>query len=141
MTVALIDDQILGLVLRGDSPRAIRSFELVTTGYWYVRLCQAILGSIDRPGVLSRPFADLPLGMRDRAVESVLELPDEIGLVSLRTLGPDIGRLRKRHSLNILGMEALAAAMRLDAKVFISVVSPQLEAALSAENCFYQVIS
>lgn len=140
MTVALIDDQALGLVLRGHSPRAIRRFEIATTGYWYVRLCQAVLGATDRPGVLSRPFADLPLDMRDRTIGAVLELPDEIGLMSLRTLGPDIGRLRGHHSLNILGMEVLAAAIHLEATVFLSVSSPRLEAALGSENCRYRIL-
>ena len=48
MTVALIDDQLLGQVLRGATPRSLAAAELYTTGYWYVRLCQAALGADER---------------------------------------------------------------------------------------------
>jgi hypothetical protein len=63
-----------------------------------------------------------------------MELPDNIELVSLRRLGPVIGRLRQRHSLNVLGLEALAAAEVLDADVFLTAPSPRLEAAVAAEG-------
>lgn len=130
MTVALIDDQLLAAVLRGQPPRVLASKELYTTGYWYVRLCQAVLGAQERTGVLSRPFVDLPDEMRERALAAVLELPADIGLVSLRELGPVIAQLRHRHQLNILCIEALAAATRLQANVHLSAPSPQLEQAL-----------
>jgi hypothetical protein len=139
VTIALIDDQALGRILRGDVPKVLRRRELATTGYWYVRLCQAVLGAMDRPGVLSRPFADLPEVMRDRALSAVLELPDQIGLMSLRELAPHIGRLRQRHALNVLGIEALAAAIRLEAEVFLSARSPRLETALTTEGCRYRM--
>ena len=116
MTVALIDDQLLAQVLRGRTPKSIASKELYTTGYWYVRLCQAVLGANQRTGMLSRPFAELPPPLRDRALNSLLELPDEIGLISLRQLGPAIAHLRGFHQLNILGIEALAAAHHLQAQ-------------------------
>lgn len=141
MTIALIDDQALGLVLRGNPPRALRRRELATTGYWYVRLCQAVLGAADRTGVLSRPFVDLPEEMRDRALGAVLELPEQIGLVSLRELAPHIGQLRRHHALNALGMEVLAAAIRLEAEVFLSARSPQLEVALTAEHRSYRMLA
>jgi hypothetical protein len=134
VTVALIDDQALGRVLRGHRPRALRGFEVATTGYWYVRLCQAVLGSVEREGALSSPFGELGEPMRTRALAAVLELPDSIELLSMRALAPEIGRLRRVHSLNSLGMEALAAAIRLDARVFISARSPRLELALTTEG-------
>jgi hypothetical protein len=140
VSVALIDDQALSVVLRGSTPRALRRFELATTGYWYVRLCQAVLGTTDRPGVLSGPFAGLPADLRDQAVSAVLELPDDIALISLRELAPDIGRVRLRHSLNILATEALAAAIRLDAEVFLSAPSPQLQSALEDEQRSYRLL-
>jgi hypothetical protein len=130
VTVALIDDQLLGAVLRGRPPRALASKELFTTGYWYVRLCQAVLGAQERTGALSRPFHDLPDELRERALAAVLELPADIGLLSLRELGPTIAQLRQYHQLNILSIEALAAATRLRADVYLSAPSPQLEQAL-----------
>jgi hypothetical protein len=134
VTVALIDDQLLGQVLRGRTPRSLATKELYSTGYWYVRLCQAALGAHERTGVLSRPFAELSPDLRDRALKAVLDLPDDIGMVSLRQLGPTIAQLRQRHQLNILGIEALAAASHLGAHVFLSAPSPLLESALRFEN-------
>ena len=140
MTTALVDDQLLGRVLRGSQPRALRRATVFTTGYWYVRLCQAVLGAAQRPGVLSGPFAELPDELRERAVAAVVELPDAIGLVSLRELGPVIGRLRARHALNVLGMEALAAATYLAADVYLSAPAPRLQQAVAEEGRTARII-
>lgn len=134
MTVALIDDQALGAVLRGEPPGPLAGRALATTGGWYVRLCQAVLSATERPGVLSRPFEELPEAHRRRAVDALIELPVQIQLLSLRDLGPAIGRLRQRHSLNMLAGEAVAAANRLGADVFLSAPSPMLENALVIEG-------
>ena len=139
MTVALIDDQLLGTVLRGEAPRGLAAKELYTTGYWYVRLCQAVLGAQERTGTLSKPFAELPGELRERALAAVLELPGDIGLLSLRELGPTIARLRRAHNLNILGLEALAAATHLGADVFLSASSPKLEEALRSSDLRVEV--
>jgi len=129
----LVDDQLLSGILRGG-PAPKRRVPVFTTGYWYVRLCQAVLGAAGRTGVLSGPFAALPAAARERATQALLELPESVGLLSLRDLGPHIGQLRQSHDLNILGMEALAAAIHLEADVYLSAASPRLEAALKAEG-------
>ncbi len=130
--IDLIDDQLLGSVLRG-SPPPRHDASIYTTGYFYVRLCQAVLASSAGAGVLSAPFALLPDDLHARAIRSLLELPDEIGLVSLRELAPVIGQLRVRHDLNILGMEVLAAAVYLQADVYLSAPSPRLEESIRRE--------
>ena len=140
MKAALIDDQLLSRVLLGRAPRTFSSKRLYTTGYWYVRLCQAALGADERNGVLSQPFRNLPPNLRAGARAALLELPDEIGLLSLRDLGPTIAELRNRHQLNILGIEALAAASRLGAQVYLSATSPLLERALSLEDIEVKVL-
>lgn len=135
----IVDDQLLSELLRGGLPP--RPDEAIfTTGYWYVRLCQAVLGASERTGALSQPFAGHPADLRDQAISRLLELPDEIGLVSLRTLGPLIARHRRRHRLNALSSEALAAAAHLGADVFLSAPSPRLEEALQAEGLNVEVI-
>ena len=134
MTIALIDDQLLSAILRGRRPRALARSELYTTGHWYMRLCGAVLGASARRGVLSGPFADLPPAIREQAMAAVLQLPESIGLLSLRDLGPSIGLLRQRYQLNVLSLEALAAAVELEARVHLSASSPKLEAALRAEG-------
>jgi hypothetical protein len=136
----LIDDQLLGAVLRG-SPPPQRDVPLYTTGYFYVRLCQAVLASSTAAGVLSSPFNSLPHELRERATSALLELPEDIGLVSLRELGPVIGQLRVRHDLNILGMEVLAAAVCLEADVYLSASSPRLEEALRRESRPVEVLA
>jgi hypothetical protein len=134
VTVALVDDQALGAVLRGEVPSLLTGRSLATTGCWYVRLCQAVLAATGRPGVLSGPFEQLPEARRRQAVEALIELPAEVELLSLRHLGPAIGRLRQRHPLNLLAGEAVAAANHLGADVFLSAPSPNLEQALEAEG-------
>jgi hypothetical protein len=137
--IQLIDDQLLGAVLRGDRPPRRRA-QVFTTGFWYVRLCQAVLSASGRTGVLSGPFAALPAADRDRATRRLLELPETIGLVSLRDLAPLIGQLRHRHDLNILGMEALAAAVQLEADTYLSAPSPRLQHAMRAEGRRVEIV-
>jgi hypothetical protein len=136
----LIDDQLLGSVLRGEQPPRPDA-RVFTTGYWYVRLCQAVLAVSDRPGILSGPFENLPADDRERAVQALIELPESIGLISLRELAPTIGRLRRRHQLNILGLEALAAALHLEAEVYLSAPSPRLQDALRHEGRRCEVLT
>lgn len=86
------------------------------------------------------PSPRSPPATRDRAIQALLELPDQIGLVSLRELAPVIGRLRNRYDLNILGMEVLAAAVHLQADVYISAPSPRLQEALSRESRGVEIV-
>lgn len=139
MRPALLDDGHLSAVLRGTALADFAGRDLFTTGYWYVRLCQAVLGGRSASGMLSGPFASLPDDLRLRASAAVMRLPDAIGLVSLRELAPLMGQLRQNHSLNVLGMEALAAARYLYADVFLSTESPKLQEALALEHLAVQV--
>ena len=91
-------------------------------------------------GVLSRSFSTLPEPRREQVLQALLELPPEIGLVSLRTLGLLAGRLSRSHNLNALCPEALAAAVHLEADVYSSVPSPRLQAALTAENRRLEIV-
>jgi len=68
--------------LAGTKAEIAGGAEDCTMGYWYVRLCQAALGANERTGVLSRPFAELSLDLRDRALKEVLDLPENIGMAS-----------------------------------------------------------
>ena len=136
----LVDDGLLVTLLGGgDPPRP--SEPVWTTGYWYVRLCRAVLGSTGPAGVLSASFAALPQALHARAMQALLELPDGIGLASLRTLAPLMGQLSRRHRLNALGIEALAAAVRLEADVYLSAPAPRLEEALRAEHRHAEIVA
>lgn len=130
--ITLVDDRTLSRLLRG-----VISIDgdIYTTGLWYVRLCQAVLSSTRPPaGKLSKPIADLPSPERDAAIRALVRLPEDIGLLSLRHLGPTIAELRNRHQLNLLAIEALAAAKVLGATVHLTTDSPRLEAALYEEG-------
>lgn len=133
----LVDDQQLSAALGGEQlvVGPLASDTVCTTGLWYVRLCQAVVGAVERNGASSTPFDRLPGPLRREALARLLSLPDEIELVSLRELGPVTARLRRRHRLNLIGLEALAAAVHLHAHVVLSARSPQLEAALRDEGC------
>ncbi len=131
--IRLVDDQWLSRILRNGQPPELDG-EICTTGCWYVRLCQAVLRADGRAGRLSAPFRDLPEARRQQALRAVLALPPSIGLVSLRDLAPLMGELRQRHDLNLLGSEALAAAIHLGAPVHLSAPAPRLVAALGHEG-------
>ena len=136
----LVDDRLLVTLLAGgDPPRP--GEPVYTTGYWYVRLCRAVLSSAGPSGVLSASFAALPPATRSRALRALLELPARIGLESLRTLAPLIGHLHQRHRLNALSIEVLAAAVHLQADVYLSAPSPRLEEALRAEHRHVEIVS
>lgn len=115
----LIDDQLLAAHLRGLPVLRDHSGPVFTSGYWYVRLCLAV--GRRTAGRLSGPFLALPPARRRRALTAVLSLPQEIGLLSLRRLGPVIGELAQRHPpMNALTREALAAAVVLEAEVLMA---------------------
>ena len=136
----LVDDRLLATLLAGGDPP--RPGEPVhTTGYWYVRLCRAVLNSTGPSGVLSASFAALPAAMHTQALRVLLELPEGIGLESPRTLAPLIGHLHQRHQLNALGIEVLAAAVHLQADVYLSAPSPRLEEALRTERRHVEIVS
>ena len=128
--ITLVDDQLLSGYLRSGT----WTDPIATTGCWYLRLCQAITNAQSRAGVLSSPIAALPEPQRSAALRAVLELPEPITLISLRELAPLVAEVRGRHRLNLLNAEALAAAIRLGARVALSTKAPLLEAALTAEG-------
>ena len=128
----LVDDRALSEILRGE--RRIDG-SVFTTGLWYLRLCQAVL-TTNSPvqGSLSRPIAVLPPSVQQAAIAALMSLPEDIGLLSLRELGPTMAELRSKYRLNLLSSEVLAAAKHLNASVLLTTRSPHLEDALAAEN-------
>lgn len=122
MTVVLVDDHLLLRLLLGDEPSTLRprGAAIATTGLWYHRLCRA-LANEKVVGSLSRQ-----LGLVDDAVASavlgaVIDLPETIELISLRTLGWPMGELVHAGArVNLLSLEALAAARQLSAEVCLA---------------------
>lgn len=136
MSTVLIDDHVLGRLLTSsltrDDRRALGRSDLFTTGCWYYRLCHAVRSDVVI-GSLSGPFEGLPPTVRAAAVGALVELPDTVGLRSWRDLAPVMAELVEVHALNLLSLEALAAATDLGATVVVdsSNQSPALLAALA----------
>ncbi len=135
----VIDDQLLAMVIIGEDPPQADQ-EIFTTGCWYFRLCRAVLNRTTRDGAISRRFRNLPPERRDVEILRLIELPETVGVESLRTLVPLMSQMHLRHKLNLLGCEALAAAVHLDASVFLSTSSPPLERVLEAEKVAVEVV-
>jgi AbrB family looped-hinge helix DNA binding protein len=101
-------------------------------GLWYHRLCRSV-GDRTVVGFFSRAIgrADPPVGAA--AIQAITRLPDSIDLISLRELAWPMARLLDDGvRLNLMSLEALAAAEHLEAELCLAVAdenAPLLEAA------------
>jgi len=131
----LVDDHLLVRVLLGQEPDELRrdGQPIATTGLWYHRLCRA-LADATVTGSLSRSLGDVGPDLARRAVASTIDLPDDVELISLRELGwPMATHLAEGHRLNLLSLEALAAAAAGGATICLGATdrNPPLQAAAS----------
>ena len=118
--VVLVDDHILLGLLLGDEPRELRpqGGMIATTGLWYHRLCRALAGQAV-VGSMSRKLGNVAPDIATEVIAAVMELPETIELVSLRSLSWPMGELVSDGTrLNLLALEALAAARFLNAEIF-----------------------
>ena len=70
---------------------------------------------------MSRSLGDVDARIASGAVRSLVALPDTIGLLSLRSLGWSMASLiADGVRLNLLSLEALAAAEMLDAEICLA---------------------
>ena len=118
----LVDDHLLLAVLLGREPKALRSDDarIATTGLWYHRLCRAVIDSTV-VGSMSRRLSGLAPAAASSAIASVVRLPADIEMVSLRTLGwPMAELLSGGLRLNLLSLEAIAAARAIDAEICLA---------------------
>ena len=124
MSVVLVDDHLLLRVLLGHEPPTLRPSNTViaTTGLWYHRLCRA-LADEKVVGSISRQLGDVDDAVASAVLGTVIDLPDTIELVSLRRLGWPMGELvHSGARLNLLSLEALAAAQQLSAEICLAEV-------------------
>lgn len=120
--VLLIDDHLLLSVLLEDETSSLRpgGARLATTGLWYHRLCRAL---VDQAliGSLSRQLGNVNEAIAADVLGAVVDLPDSIELVSLRALGWPMGDLVHAGArLNLLSLEALAAARHLSSEICLA---------------------
>lgn len=124
MSVVLLDDHLLLRILLNDEPSSLRPepASLATTGLWYHRLCRA-LGDQTVIGSMSRMLGGVEESVAESVLGLVIELPDSIQTVSLRTLSWPMGQLISSGArLNLLALEALAAAQHLTAEICLAEV-------------------
>lgn len=115
----LVDDHILLRMLLGEEPHELRPRGgiVATTGLWYHRLCRALADQVV-VGSMSRQLGGVTPDVAAEVIAAVIELPTSIELLSLRALGWSMGELiRDGARLNLLSLEALAAARFLDAEI------------------------
>ncbi len=129
----LVDDHLLLRILLNDQPAAlgIGVARISTTGLWYHRLCRALTNSTVS-GVLSRSLGSADPTLGTSATRAVVALPDTINLISMRELAWPMAQLLSGGvRLNLMSLEALAAAEQLGAEICLAIAdeNPQLIAA------------
>jgi hypothetical protein len=130
----LIEELLVGLDRRGA--------QLHTTSYWYYRACRAAV--VGAGGHLSGPFHAVGRADQQRAIASMLQLPEEIGLPRPRDVVPIMVSIAGRHpGLNVLNLEAVATARWLHATVWLSPegASGMLPDVLGAEELDWETIT
>lgn len=113
----LIDDHLLLRVLLDDEPAELRpqGAVIATTGLWYHRLCRALTDQTV-VGSISRRLGGVEASVAAGLIAAVIDLPDTIELLSLRSLGWPMAQLVEQGArLNLLSLEALAAAAHFGA--------------------------
>jgi hypothetical protein len=125
-------------ILLDDEPHDLRpaGAQIFTTGLWYHRLCRALTDDTVT-GTFSRALGDADPGVARSAVQAIASLPPFVDLVSPRSLAwPMAQLLSEGVRLNLLSLEALAAAEHLGAGLCLAVAdeNPRLRAAASARN-------
>ena len=137
---AVIDDRLLIEELLVGLDR--RGARLHTTTYWYYRACRAAVAGAG--GHLSGPFQRLPVDQQRRAIASMLQLPEEIGLPQSRQVVPIMVAVAGRHpSLNLLNLEAAATAHMLRATIWLSpeTASGILPTVLESEGLDWETVT
>ncbi|MGI8491404.1 MAG: hypothetical protein ACR2KC_01090 [Acidimicrobiales bacterium] len=129
----VVDDHLLLRIVLDDEPRQLRpqGAQVFTTGLWYHRLCRSI-GDRSVIGAFSRAIGSSDPSVAAAAIEAITSLPTSIGLISLRELAWPMARLIDDGiRLNLMSLEALAAAEHLGAELCLAVAdaNPPLLAA------------
>lgn len=140
--VVLLDDRLLIEELLVGIAKGRRRPQLFTTSYWYYRACRAAVAGAG--GQLSGPFEQLAAPEQERAILSLLELREDIGLPDPRATVPVMADTSRRHAqLNLLNLEAVAVARVLRATVWLSSAAADgvLPGVLDAEGLRWQVVS
>lgn len=111
------------------------------TSYWYYRACRAAVAGAG--GHLSGPFGQLTTAEQEAAILDLLTLRPDVGLPDPRLVVPAMAQVSGRHpKLNVLDMEAAAAALVLGAEVWLSLPASTgvLPAVLESEQVRWRTV-
>ena len=117
--------------------RILRTRAPATTNLYYLRLCRSVVNA--RGGALTGSW---PAEQRRALGRALVALPDEIRIVSLRTLAYDVATLAGDHGLSSLGAEVIAACRMLDAPLYVDEADdgPRIRAAAAALRVTYRTV-
>lgn len=142
MSHVVLDDHLLRDLLVDKPPtalsRILRTRNPATTNLYHLRLCRSVVAA--QGGTLTGAWS----ADRRRALgRSLISLPDEIRIVSMRALAFDMAVLAEDHGLSSLGSEAIAACQVLDAPLYVdeSDHGPRIEAAATANGISYRRVT
>lgn len=140
MTAAsvVVDDHLLLSILLEEEPAELRSTgaRIFSTGLWYHRLCRA-LGNSAVVGTFERALSETEPAVATTAIKAVTRLPESIELLSMRELAWPMARLLDDGvRLNLLSLEALAAAEHVEAELCLAAAdtNPPLAEAAQARG-------
>ena len=144
MPAYLLDDHLLYDTLRGAGVGDLRGGRggLWTTGIWHHRLCRA-MGTRQTAGAFSRRFEQVDQDTDESLRAALIDLPLSVGSLAMRHLAWPMARLLDAGvRLNLLGLEAIAAAEELDAMICLAAAneSPPLVAAAAARGIEVRIV-
>jgi hypothetical protein len=116
------------------------SGEVFTTSSWYYRLGRAAFSG-SGSGALSGPLASIDRDVRQRVLSELRDLPEDVGLLHPRVVVPVMFALRLRRPLNVLTVEALAAALLVGGGLLVTTEAPFLLAGASELGVSYEVLA
>jgi len=142
VTQAILDDHLLRDLLAdqvGEELGEILSeHEPATTNLYYVRLCRSVAAA--RGGRLTDSW---PMERRRSLGRVLVELPQMVEIVPLRSLGYSMAELADRYGVSTLGAEAVASAQHLAAPLCVwgGDDGPRIRAAAGGTGTDYRTVA
>ena len=142
MTRAVLDDHLLRDLLADDVgddlAELLSRHEPATTNLYYVRLCRSVVAA---PG--GRLTGSWPIERRRALGRVLVELPQTVEIVPLRSLAYSMAELADGYGVSMLGAEAVASAQHLAAPLCVwgGDDGPRIRAAAGGTGTDYRTVA